>query len=163
MVLQQWQVRLTDTAATHQLGIRLGQWLSPGQVLLLQGDLGSGKTTLVQGIGTGLGIQDPIVSPTFILLNEYLEGRIPLYHVDLYRLSPPEVEALQLERYWDGVEVIPGIMAIEWPERLSYKPSSYLHIHLSYINNGQRQATIESVGTDSPALNQLISSIDTTN
>src|SRR3712207_9003146 len=99
------KIFLADAQATRSLGVKLGQSLSAGSVILLQGDLGAGKTTLVQGIGAGLGITDSIVSPTFTLINEYPEGRLPLYHLDLYRLQPQEVEALQLETYWEGVEM----------------------------------------------------------
>ena len=80
---------LPDATATFELGVCFGKHLQPGHILLLNGDLGAGKTTLIQGLGSGLGITDPIVSPTFTLLCEYLEGRIPLYHFDLYRLEPP--------------------------------------------------------------------------
>ena len=110
----------------------MGRSLSPGSVLLLSGDLGAGKTTLVQGIGEGLNISEPIVSPTFTLIVEYLEGRIPLYHLDLYRLDPPQVPGVTPEIYWEGIEVEPGIMAIEWAERLPYLPEDYLQINLTY-------------------------------
>ncbi|HEY9630230.1 MAG TPA: tRNA (adenosine(37)-N6)-threonylcarbamoyltransferase complex ATPase subunit type 1 TsaE [Coleofasciculaceae cyanobacterium] len=137
---------LIDSAATHNLGVALGQNLTVGSILLLRGELGSGKTTLVQGMGQGLGITEPISSPTFILLNEYLEGRIPLYHLDLYRLQPSEVDALYLETYWDGLEVPLGIVAIEWAERLRILPKNYIEICLSDSATGGRQAKMRSVG-----------------
>ncbi len=127
---------LTNTEATLQLGVTLGESLGINSVILLKGDLGAGKTTLVQGIGKGLGIKDTIVSPTFTLINEYLDGRIPLYHLDLYRLQPQEVVGLNLETYWEGIEVTPGIVAIEWAEKMPYFPESYLIINLSYSPNG---------------------------
>ncbi|QLE57454.1 tRNA (adenosine(37)-N6)-threonylcarbamoyltransferase complex ATPase subunit type 1 TsaE [Nostoc sp. TCL26-01] len=136
------KILLADTAATLKLGFMLGQTLSAGSVVLLEGDLGAGKTTLVQGLGKGLGITESIVSPTFTLINEYIEGRIPLYHLDLYRLDAQEVLALNLEIYWEGVEVNPGIVAIEWAERMPYKPSSYIHVGLNYGDDGTRQAEI---------------------
>ena len=136
------KILLADTEATLRLGITLGESLTPGSVILLEGDLGAGKTTLVQGIGKGLGIAEPIVSPTFTLINEYTEGRLPLYHLDLYRLEPQEVAALNLESYWEGVEVIPGIVAVEWAERLPYKPDSYLSVSLTYGNEGTRQVEL---------------------
>lgn len=137
---------LADADATLRLGITLGQILDAGTVILLSGDLGSGKTTLVQGIGAGLGITEPIVSPTFTLINEYLVGKLPLYHLDLYRLQPKEVTTLNLESYWEGVDFELGIVAIEWAERLEYKPPSYLDICLKYRDTDKRLVEILSVG-----------------
>ncbi|MFN6517079.1 MAG: tRNA (adenosine(37)-N6)-threonylcarbamoyltransferase complex ATPase subunit type 1 TsaE [Nostoc sp. CreGUA01] len=130
------KIFLADTEGMLRLGMILGEFLPVGSVILLQGDLGAGKTTLVQGIGKGLGITEPIVSPTFTLINEYTEGRLPLYHLDLYRLEPEEVLSLNLESYWEGVEVTPGIVAIEWAERMPYKPGSYVSISLTHGNQG---------------------------
>jgi len=134
---------LPDAEATRKFGVALGRSLAAGTVILLQGDLGAGKTTLVQGIAEGLEIQDSVESPTFTLINEYLTGRIPLYHLDLYRLEPEEVEGLHLESYWDGLEIDLGIVAIEWAERLPYKPDNYLQICLSYCDSGRQ---IELIG-----------------
>lgn len=139
---------LADRSATQKLGNEFSQDLQPGAVLLLQGDLGSGKTTFVQGLAAGLGIIDTIASPTFTLINEYLGGRCPLYHLDLYRLEPAEVAALQLEQYWEGIEVEPGIVAIEWPERLPYLPARYWQIAFSHQPTG-RIATIQWIGEQS--------------
>ncbi|MFM7427716.1 MAG: tRNA (adenosine(37)-N6)-threonylcarbamoyltransferase complex ATPase subunit type 1 TsaE [Elainella sp.] len=137
------QIRLADAKATQQLGQVLGQFLvqlaqiscdaraEPASfVLLLSGNLGSGKTTFVQGLGLGLGILDDIVSPTFTLVCEYPEAELPLYHFDLYRLQPPEVEEMAPDTYWDGNEYPPGVVAIEWAERLPYLPAEYLSIEL---------------------------------
>ncbi|NJK37805.1 MAG: tRNA (adenosine(37)-N6)-threonylcarbamoyltransferase complex ATPase subunit type 1 TsaE [Oscillatoriales cyanobacterium RM1_1_9] len=135
---------LPDGKATYGLGVELGRycgktgWLPPGIVLLLTGDLGSGKTTLVKGIGEGLGIAEPIDSPTFTLINEYTSGRMPLYHIDLYRLTPAEVGPLNLEIYWEGLEVEPGIVAIEWAERLGYFPPNWLQINLTHESAGRQ-------------------------
>ncbi|MGP1382611.1 MAG: tRNA (adenosine(37)-N6)-threonylcarbamoyltransferase complex ATPase subunit type 1 TsaE [Thainema sp.] len=136
---------LPDAEHTRQLGVVLGQTLPAGIVLLLEGNLGSGKTTLVQGIGEGLGVTDAIASPTFTLINEYLEGRIPLYHADLYRLEPAETETLYLDMYWDELEVELGIVAIEWAERLVYRPDHYLQIRLLRDETG-RQVELIPVG-----------------
>jgi tRNA threonylcarbamoyladenosine biosynthesis protein TsaE len=133
-------INLPDAQATQALGQALGEQLPAGSVLLLQGELGSGKTTLVQGLGLGLGVAD-IDSPTFTLINEYLSGRVPLYHIDLYRLSPEEADALFLENYWDALEVEPGIVAIEWSERLRHLPLEPIVLSLSYLPQG-RQATL---------------------
>jgi tRNA threonylcarbamoyladenosine biosynthesis protein TsaE len=132
MATQAISFPLPTVKATRQLGIALGRSLPPGTVILLEGDLGSGKTTLVQGIGEGLGISNAIVSPTFTLISEYSDGRIPLYHLDLYRLSPNEVGSLYPEMYWEGQEYPPGITAIEWADRLPYCPDDYLKICLSH-------------------------------
>jgi tRNA threonylcarbamoyladenosine biosynthesis protein TsaE len=131
------RIFLADTTATRDLGFLLGRSLQPGSILLLSGDLGAGKTTLVQGIGAGLNIPEPIVSPTFTLIVEYLEGRIPLYHLDLYRLEPEQIPSLNPEIYWEGIEVQPGIVAIEWAERLPYLPDNYLQISLGLESEGR--------------------------
>jgi tRNA threonylcarbamoyladenosine biosynthesis protein TsaE len=136
---------LPDGAATKQLGLYLGERLGPGSTLLLQGDLGAGKTSLIQGLGLGLGIRDSIDSPTFTLINEYLDGRLPLYHLDLYRLEPSEVAALYLENYWEAIEVDPGVVAIEWPERLAYGPDCFLQVELTHRGEG-RGVLLRSVG-----------------
>ncbi len=128
---------LDQDVATRAIGHCLGQHLPPGSILLLRGDLGAGKTTLIQGLGLGLGITEPIVSPTFTLVNEYHEGRIPLYHLDLYRLEPAEVASLYLEQYWEGLENPLGITAIEWSERLPQHPPAYLLVVLRHLSQGR--------------------------
>jgi tRNA threonylcarbamoyladenosine biosynthesis protein TsaE len=137
-------VKLPDANATQQLGMDLGKSLTAGSVLLLTGDLGSGKTTLTQGLAQGLGIVDAIVSPTFTIINEYFSGRLPLYHLDLYRLTSAEVDDLQLESYWLGLETELGIVAIEWAERLSYLPDNYIRIELTYDSIDGRIAKISN-------------------
>ena len=145
---------LQNTPATNNLGKSLGEILPAGSVILLEGNLGSGKTTFVQGLGAGLGITETIDSPTFTLINEYFSGRIPLYHFDLYRLESSEIEALNLEIYWEGLEVPLGIVAIEWAEKLVYYPPNFLRVCLSFSNVGDtvdetpcgRQAKLISIG-----------------
>jgi tRNA threonylcarbamoyladenosine biosynthesis protein TsaE len=152
---------LADAEATNRLGFALGQALPAGTVLLLEGDLGAGKTTLVQSIGAGLGVTDTIDSPTFTLINEYPEGRVPLYHLDLYRLEPDQAEALHLETYWEGHEVDLGVVAIEWSERLVYKPSDYLVVRLSHVGESRRVA-MEPIGDfplSAPHLATLLAAI----
>lgn len=137
-------IALSNAEETRLLGVSLGKSLPIGSVILLEGDLGAGKTTLVQGIAEGLGIREPVVSPTFTLINEYLEGRVPLYHFDLYRLQPAEVEMLHLETYWEGIEVPAGIVAIEWAERLPYEPSNFIKIRL--IDQAEQGRQAELIG-----------------
>ncbi len=157
----EWRSPLPSLGATQRFGQQLGAALQPGAVILLSGDLGAGKTTLVQAIAQGLGITEPVNSPTFVLLNEYLGGRSPLYHFDLYRLEPAGVASLDPELYWEGLEVEPGIVAIEWAERLPTLPGDRLEIHLSHVelpdpsqpdpsqpsDNSPREITIQSHGT----------------
>jgi tRNA threonylcarbamoyladenosine biosynthesis protein TsaE len=133
---------LPSDRTTFALGHWLGTHLPAGTVLLLYGDLGSGKTTLTKGLGSGLDIAEEIDSPTFTLINEYDSGRVPLYHVDLYRLDGTDTSRLFLESYWEGIEYPPGIVAIEWAERLQYLPPEPLKIHLIYDVAGGRQATL---------------------
>ena len=97
--------------ATRAFGERLGALLRAGDVVLLQGELGSGKTRLAQGIGRGLGCAGPITSPTFVLVNEH-PGRETLFHADLYRVAAlDEVDGLGL---WEAER---GVLVVEWPER----------------------------------------------
>lgn len=133
---------LPSDRATLALGQWLGERLDAGTVLLMTGDLGAGKTTLTKGLGKGLNIADEIDSPTFTLINEYEGGRLPLYHVDLYRLDGVESDRLFLESYWEGIEYPPGIVAIEWAERLCSLPPEPLHIALSHHPSAGRQVTL---------------------
>ncbi|HKS70610.1 MAG TPA: tRNA (adenosine(37)-N6)-threonylcarbamoyltransferase complex ATPase subunit type 1 TsaE, partial [Ktedonobacterales bacterium] len=106
-------LRSASPEATHALGERLGHLLGSGDIVLLTGDLGAGKTALAQGIARGLGVAGPVSSPTFTILKEY-EGRIPLYHFDLYRIEDPdELEALGFGDYFYG----DGVSVVEWAER----------------------------------------------
>jgi len=142
------QFYLPNAESTREFGKKLGQLLPPNSILLLEGNLGAGKTTFVQGLATGLDIPDSVESPTFTLINEYTTGRIPLYHLDLYRLESSEIVDLNLEQYWEGIEVEAGIVAIEWADRLPYKPEVYLKIELIYTENGERILTIFNKGQD---------------
>jgi tRNA threonylcarbamoyladenosine biosynthesis protein TsaE len=113
---------------TWGLAARLVDEFAAGTVIALHGDLGAGKTCFVQGLAAALGIDEPITSPTYTLIGEY-EGRLPLHHIDLYRLSSPEeVLGLGLEEYFDA----PGITAIEWAERAEgLLPPDLLHIRIT--------------------------------
>ncbi|MEM6752208.1 MAG: tRNA (adenosine(37)-N6)-threonylcarbamoyltransferase complex ATPase subunit type 1 TsaE [Cyanobacteria bacterium P01_C01_bin.38] len=155
------KIFLKDASATKRLGMILGETLSCNSVILLEGDLGAGKTTLVQGLGEGLGINEPIVSPTFTIINEYAQARLPLYHLDLYRLEAAEIIALNLDTYWEGIEVVPGIVAIEWAQRMPYKPDTYLTIHLTnesqYLEDTNSAVRFAQITTFNCTLNKKIS------
>ncbi len=134
-----------SAAETARLGRRLGALCRPGDVLLLAGDLGAGKTTLAGWIARGLGVPDQyhITSPSFALLHEY-PGRVPFYHMDCYRLAGEEdVEAAGLTEYMEGS----GVCAIEWPGRLgSLRPSDCLEIRLEAAGGEARRITLTAHG-----------------
>jgi tRNA threonylcarbamoyladenosine biosynthesis protein TsaE len=125
-------------AETHLLARELAATLEAGDVLLLSGDLGAGKTTFVRGLAEGLGI-DPaeVSSPTFTLLHEYRGGRLALYHADLYRLDKTATEDLGLEE--TGVR--DGVLAIEWPDRLSHDLAGARLIRLEIVDDETRRIT----------------------
>lgn len=96
---------------TAELGNRIGRQVAAGDVICLNGDLGVGKTVFTQGLAMGLGINEPVNSPTFTLIQEYEEGRIPLYHFDVYRISGPwDMDDLGYEDYFYGE----GVCLVEW-------------------------------------------------
>ena len=138
-------IELSSLQHTKTLGEVLGKIVQPGDVITLAGSLGAGKTALTQAIGLGLKV-DPriyITSPTFSLMHEY-KGRIPLYHMDLYRLgSESEIESLGLQEYFYGE----GLTVIEWPERLgSLMPKERLHIDLLISGESSRTANLTVYG-----------------
>ncbi|PLX47831.1 MAG: tRNA (adenosine(37)-N6)-threonylcarbamoyltransferase complex ATPase subunit type 1 TsaE [Desulfobulbaceae bacterium] len=139
------RLSLADLEQTMAFGRHLGAVARAGDVILLKGDLGAGKTTLTQAIGQGLGVdaQCYITSPTFSLLHEY-DGRLPLYHMDLYRLSSEEeIEEVGFEEYIYGQ----GLTVIEWPERLGdLTPDNYLQIHITWQSPQGREITITAHG-----------------
>ena len=119
---------------TQQIASELAKIVTKGTIILLDGNLGSGKTTFMQSFGRSLGITTTITSPTFTLIDEYTEGRLPLYHIDLYRLESSQVSSLHLEEYWRGVDFPLGIVAIEWASKLLKSPNEYLKINLLVPN-----------------------------
>jgi tRNA threonylcarbamoyladenosine biosynthesis protein TsaE len=132
---------------TRRLGAYLGALLQPGQVVCLQGELGVGKTCLVQGIGQGLGIEGPIRSPSFTLVNEHAAASrdVRLFHVDLYRLDRPVADALAigLDEYLYG----DGICVIEWAERAQeLMPPERLTISMRYIDPFKRGLLMQALG-----------------
>jgi tRNA threonylcarbamoyladenosine biosynthesis protein TsaE len=128
-------VRLADAAATRRFGAALASQLGAGDTVLLSGSLGAGKTTLARGILAGLGYVGEVPSPTFTLVQAYEPPavRLPVWHMDLYRLNRPE-EALQLG-WEEALET--GACLIEWPDRLGLAaPADALHLMLSVQPDG---------------------------
>ena len=97
---------------TQALGAALGQAAEAGDVILLQGPFGAGKTTLVQGLARGLGVEDQVTSPSFVIACEY-QGRVPLYHIDLYRVEQMDETTLEALAEYFGSD---GVCAVEWPD-----------------------------------------------
>lgn len=129
---------------TQKAGEVLARLLQPGDIILLEGDLGAGKTTFTKGIGQGLQVEGYVNSPTFTLVNEY-RGRLPLYHMDCYRLESGQ-EALDfgLEEYLYG----DGVTIVEWPERIEeVLPDEVLRIKLGYVNDTKRAIRLEPIGS----------------
>jgi len=126
-------------AETRKFAQGFARKLRKGDILCLKGELGSGKTTFIQGLARGLGIRGNVVSPTFVLLAEY-KGKIPLYHFDLYRLnSTEEIRALGYEEFFYGS----GITVIEWAEKLKeLMPEKYIEVRFKIINKNKREIVI---------------------
>ena len=132
--------RSTSEAGTRAIAARLAQGLQPGAVLLLSGDLGAGKTAFVRGLAEGLGIDaDAVTSPTFTLVHEYRGGRLPLVHVDLYRLDSAELDEIGLDADAAGR----GVVAIEWAERLPRPLDGSVIVKIEDLGGSARKITIE--------------------
>ena len=128
---------------TQRFGIHIGELASPGDIYLLVGGLGTGKTCLTQGIAWGLGIKQYADSPSFIIVRE-LYGRLPLYHIDLYRLDHiEEIAELGLDDYLYGN----GVCVVEWAEKgLSLLPIEHLLIQISYLSDSERSFQLKPSG-----------------
>ena len=134
-----------NTAETIRIGKYIGSLLVAGDVVALAGELGTGKTQFIKGLAAGVGIGEPayISSPSFTLINEY-EGKIPLYHIDLFRLKAEiEAEELGLEDYFQGR----GVTAIEWADRIpSLLPKELLWVHIYYAGKNVRSIEMIPMG-----------------
>ncbi len=137
---------------TRRLGEALGRAAEAGDVVLLSGELGAGKTVFVQGIARGLGFEGPVSSKSFVLLGEYA-GRLTLYHADLYRLdSPEEVEDLALEEISSD-----GVLVVEWPERGDFVlPVERLTLRFEVTGAETRRITPEATGARARALAETL-------
>jgi len=129
-------------AATAEIGASLGRSLTAGSVVLLEGELGAGKTAFVRGLAAGIGVPDDHVSsPTFTLVQEY-QGRVRLVHADLYRISAAESDDLGLEEL--GLE---GVVAIEWAEKLARRPAGAITVAIEDLGDDRRRITIVAPGS----------------
>lgn len=134
---------------THELGEALGRLVQPGDVLLLVGELGAGKTCLTQGIAWGLEVEGYATSPSFVLVNQY-RGRLILFHIDLYRLEDPEeVADLGLDDYLYA----DGVCVVEWADRaLEVFPAEHLLVEMSFISDNSRGIWLKPSGKRYQAL-----------
>jgi len=138
------EILIRNEEATKEFGLQLANHLKPGSVVALFGDLGTGKTTLTKYIGQGLGIDEIITSPTFTIIQEYRNSKIPLYHFDVYRLqSEQELLDLGYEEYFYGE----GITIIEWADKIqNLLPEEAISIHLYYGEaESQRRYIVEGL------------------
>jgi tRNA threonylcarbamoyladenosine biosynthesis protein TsaE len=127
---------------TEALAAAVARRLRPGSLVALSGDLGSGKTCFVRGLAQGLGIDpDRVRSPSFTLINEYGGGRLPLYHIDLYRLDGGDMDTLALSEYLDS----DGLCAVEWFERLGENPP-HLAVHFTFVGESERRLVAAAYG-----------------
>ena len=115
---------------TEKLGEKLGRLVEPGTIILIKGGLGAGKTVFTRGIARGLGIEEPVTSPTFTLIHQY-QGRLPLYHFDIYRIEDPdEMDDIGYEEFFYG----DGVAVVEWPEKMEWLlPDEYLEIVIERV------------------------------
>ena len=129
---------------TEALGERIGRAARPGDVIALWGELGSGKTTMVRGIAAGLGIPArEVTSPTFIIVHEHEGGRLPLFHIDMYRVSPAETGSIG----WEEALASGGVTAIEWPDRVERTlPEDRIDVRIDHMGGAERRIRITPHG-----------------
>ena len=129
---------------TEKVGAALGKILQPGAVLAYRGDLGAGKTAFTRGLARGLGYADPVTSPTYTIVNEYLGGRLPLFHFDMYRLaSSDDLWDIGWEDYLERG----GVCAVEWSENVDDAMEDAIYITIEKLGEDSRQITIEGGDT----------------
>jgi len=134
--------RLNDVDETQRFAEQLAAHLQPGDFLALEGELGAGKTTFTQGLARGLGINAVVNSPTFTIIKEY-QGRLPLYHMDVYRVGD-DIDALGLDEYFFGE----GVCVVEWASLIEdVLPEERLTVVLRHTGDGGRECCLEPRGS----------------
>ncbi|GIN99293.1 tRNA (adenosine(37)-N6)-threonylcarbamoyltransferase complex ATPase subunit type 1 TsaE [Siminovitchia terrae] len=145
--MKTYEIISSNPEDTLEVARRLGKILKPADVLLLEGDLGAGKTTFTKGLASGLGIKRNVNSPTFTIIKEY-HGRIPLYHMDVYRLGD-SFEDLGFDEYFYG----DGVTVVEWAQFIEDQlPQSHLSLYIYHENQNQRRIVFQPTGTRYEAL-----------
>lgn len=125
---------------TEFLGQKLGKAVQPGTVIAFQGDLGAGKTAFTRGLARGLGIRGPVTSPTYTIVQEYLDGRLPLFHFDMYRLHSSE-ELFDIG--WEDYLLRGGVCAVEWSENVMDALEEPLVVRICRLGDTRRKITLE--------------------
>ena len=125
---------------TENLGAALGKILKPGTVLAYRGDLGAGKTAFTRGLARGLGYKDPVTSPTYTIVNEYLGGRLPLFHFDMYRLSSSDD---LWDIGWEDYLERGGVCAVEWSENVDDAMENAVYVTIHKTGEENRRIVIE--------------------
>lgn len=126
------KIEINSAEKMQKLGQALAQTAQPHDLLLLNGDLGAGKTTLTQGLGRALGVHRPVKSPTFTIVREYREAKLPLFHMDFYRLENDDLSSIDLEGYMAE----PGLVVIEWPQLVMKElPDEYLQLTITRVDD----------------------------
>ena len=134
------QFTTNSPAQTEALGAALAQRLTPGTVIAYRGDLGAGKTAFTRGLARGLGCGEIVTSPTYTIVNEYLSGRLPLFHFDMYRLaSSDDLWDIGWEDYLDRG----GVCAVEWSENVDDAMENAIYITIEKLGEESRRITIE--------------------
>lgn len=139
--MAQYKVETKSEKETIELAIKLAKYLEPGDVITLEGDLGTGKTTFTKGLGQGLGVEQMITSPTFTIVKEY-EGTLPLYHMDAYRLEGSD-EDIGFTEYFYG----DGVSVVEWAQYIDeFLPENRLDITIQFVDEQTRVITFQPRG-----------------
>ena len=125
---------------TEQVGAALGKILAPGTILAYRGDLGAGKTAFTRGLARGLGYTEPVTSPTYTIVNEYLGGRLPLFHFDMYRLSSSDD---LWDIGWEDYLERDGVCAVEWSENVDDAMENAIYVRIEKTGEETRKITIE--------------------
>lgn len=137
-----YEIKINSLEETKALAKKMGEHIHKKTIILLTGDLGAGKTTFTQNLAIGLGVKEIVNSPTFTILKQYESGRLPLYHIDAYRLEGSE-EDLGFSEYMEEEAVV----VIEWPQFIEEDiPDTYIRIHITYEEETKRLLKVESQG-----------------
>ena len=127
-------------AETEAVGAALGRILTPGTVLAYRGDLGAGKTAFTRGLARGLGVTEMVTSPTYTIVNEYLGGRLPLFHFDMYRLGSSDD---LFDSGWEDYLLRGGVCAVEWSENVADALEDAIVVRIEKRSDEEREITIE--------------------